>query len=99
MSKPLRAGLLTIFLSLIFQTACGGGSGSTQISTSSPPPASRPEFLYQISFTNGIQVSTLDTTSGSISNPIQAIPFNDFENQGVPIVVTPSGAFLYEQGF
>jgi 6-phosphogluconolactonase (cycloisomerase 2 family) len=48
---------------------------------------------------NGIQVSTLDTTTGTLSSPISAIPFNDFENQGEPAVVTPSGKFLYEEGF
>ena len=102
-SKPFPKSFVLLFLFLVFQAACGGGSGGTQLSTSPPPPPSGPtsgsEFLYQLSFATGIQVSELDTTTGALGSPIQAIPFNDFENQGVPAVVTPSGKFLYEERF
>ena len=102
-SKPFPKSFVLVVLFLTFLPACGGGSGGTQLSTSPPPPPSGPasgsEFLYQLSFATGIQVSELDTTTGALGTPIQAIPFNDFENQGVPIVVTPSGKFLYEEGF
>jgi 6-phosphogluconolactonase (cycloisomerase 2 family) len=104
-SLGIKAAQIHISFCLLFMTACGGGySGSGSPSGGGPPPTggsppSGSEFLYQFSFGSAIQVSTLNTASGALSAPIEATPYVNFENQGVPALATPSGKFVYAQGF
>jgi 6-phosphogluconolactonase len=95
---------LTAACCILFLSACGGstlGGGSPAPPTPTPPPspASGSEFLYQFSFLSAIEVSTLNTSTGALSAPKEAIPLADFEDMGLPVVATPSGKFLYEEGF
>ena len=95
------AGLSLIFGSVIL-VSCGGGSASGPPIQNPPPnngPASGSEFLYQVSVTADIQVSTLNSSTGSLSALTDAAPDVIVENLGLPPVATPSGKFLYVQGF
>jgi Lactonase, 7-bladed beta-propeller len=92
---------------------CGGGSaGSASAGASSPPSAPTPppstppsvpgsgsEYLYEFSSSSSTKISRLNTTTGELGAPVDAVTDVSFENQGVPAAVTPSGKYMYEQGF
>ena len=93
-----------LFGFVLFMSGCGGSPSGGGVSPSPPPPPpSQPppgsEFLYQFSFASAIQVSELNTSTGVLAAPIEATPYVDFEDGGLPVLVTPSGKFMYEEGF
>lgn len=95
-----------IFSILLILGGCGGGSSSGSGGNPPPPPppppsgpASGSEFLYQIPFTGDTQVSAVSPSTGALSQLTDAAPNLSIENMGLHPVVTPSGKFLYVQGF
>lgn len=104
--KLIFATAAKIFLAslVFFLAACGGGSSGSipPVNTNPQPPTAPPsgsEFLYQVAFVNDIQVSTLNTSTGALSSPVDAAPSTIIENLGLPPVATSSGKFFYVQGF
>ncbi|WP_390890509.1 beta-propeller fold lactonase family protein [Tunturiibacter lichenicola] len=85
---------LTAACCILFLSACGGstlGGGSPAPPTPTPPPspASGSEFLYQFSFLSAIEVSTLNTNTGALSAPKEAI------QSDLSVISAPSGEFVY----
>jgi 6-phosphogluconolactonase (cycloisomerase 2 family) len=75
----------------------GNGSGGGTSGAGNPPPGA--EYLYQFSFSSAAQVSELNTSTGALAAPVEATPYVDFEDGGLPVLVTRNGKFLYEEGF
>ncbi len=92
------AGAKVILVLPLLFVGCGG-SVSTQVVNPPPPPPPSAEFLYQVPFANGLQASALNPTSGALGLPIDAASTSLIENTGLHPIVTPSGKFLYVQGF
>jgi len=91
---------------MIVLAACGSGGGPTggnpPVTPAPPPipPASGSEFYYQTSFLADTMVSTLNTSTGALSAPIDAAPSLPLEdNEGLLPQATPSGKFLYIESF
>lgn len=88
---------------VLLLTLAGCGSGSSSVGGgpggggSGPPSGS--EFLYQISFADDTYVSTVNPSTGVLSQLTDAAPNLSVESAGLHPLVTPFGEFLYIQGF
>jgi 6-phosphogluconolactonase (cycloisomerase 2 family) len=108
-SRAMRlARVSVVSLLMIVLAACGSGSGSMggnpPVTPAPPPPPTPPasgsEFYYQTSFIADTMVSTLNSSTGALGPLIDAAPSQALEPiQALPPQVTPSGKFLYIQGF